>query len=195
MFDPPVRCTLGAMTKPTPPLHGAELVGGTFAFASFIANAIGGWFKDVWSSLTSKGGIDEMQRMDAALAIAELVMLTILADGAVSPTELYALQVHYDSRRLHEDARAALDVYAQRASSVATDPAQLTALARATGARIPEEHRFDALVAVANVARHMQSVEHARELAHSNADRATVVRRIGAALGLDAAACDRALAQ
>lgn len=174
-------------------MDGLQALGGSLAFLSFIAESVGGWFADVWTSLTSRGGIDEMQRMDSALASVELVMLAILADGTVSDSETLALQYFIDARGLNETAGRALEDFARRITDGSSDPEKLSALTRASSARVAPERRMDVLTAIAQIAMRMQTVEHSRELAHAHGAPATLVRRMGAAMGMSESDCERAL--
>lgn len=167
---------------------------GAGAFGSLIVSSMFRFFGDLWATLKSKGGIDEMRRMDAALARSEVLMIAILADGHTTDDELQQLHQHFANEDVPENALDALRAFSARTAGVATDPEKLSAVVAASAARIPAEAKGATLEAVAVIARELQSASGPRESSHAHVDAPTLVRRIAAALGVTDAERDAALA-
>lgn len=108
-------------------------------FLGLLARAslatVGGYFADLYRLATTRGGsVDAMVAMDEALAIADLVMLAIVADGVITVTEIARLEALHRARELPEGARQALEDFRRRipGGQAGVDP---SAIARAIARR------------------------------------------------------------
>ncbi len=169
-------------------------VAGAGAFGSFVVTSIFSFFGDLWETLRSKGGIDEMQRKDAALARSELLMLAILAGRRTTEQEMLELHAHFAAEDVPEDAVKELNAFSARVEGIQSDPEKLSSVVAAVASRIPSEDRRDALAAVVRVAREMQTSPGPRELAHAHVDVPTMVRRFAEAMGVTEVDRDAAIA-
>lgn len=167
---------------------------GAGAFGSLVVSSMFRFFGDLWATLQSKGGIDEMNRTDIALARSEVLMIAILADGHTSDDEMQQLHQHFANEDVPDNAFDALKAFSARTAGIATDPEKLSAVVAASAARIPAEAKGSTLEAVAVIARELRSASGPRESAHAHVDAPTLVRRFADAMQVTDAERDAALA-
>lgn len=154
--------------------------------ATQTAEVVGGYFTDLYRSLTTPGGsVDAMAKMDEALAIADLVMLAIVADGTVTEEEIVRLEALHKDREIPELARKALEDFRARMPAVRSDD-DLAGLAATILPRVSAEGRrgvLETVVAMARAGSGATTSATYREASRS--DPRALVDRFAALLGVD----------
>ena len=130
-----------------------------------------------------------MSRMDEQLAVADLLMLAIVADRRVSEAEIAALGSLHEDEEIGEAAGSALGSFLQRVP-VHGDPAAFDRVARAAVPRASAVARRDVYRAVISLARQRSGIlvqTHYRAL--PMADRAALLIRFRTLLALPEEEC------
>lgn len=149
------------------------------------AGAVAGYFRDLFATAFSRGAsTDAMERMDEALAVADLLMLAVAADGRVTDDELAALRAFHARARLEEDADAALEAFVARLPATRDLPA-IERLARDAVPRISPAMRREVYRLVFSLARGGSGLAHPGSDRGEGAGGQALCDRFAALLAID----------